>query len=100
MRAARIASPLDFGFASVISLPSRSGASSREGQVEHSFDLPLFVETLQANPIKRDVLSVAPQSSEQMTVLATAPRDCQGATARASFDRCGESPSRAAPRID
>ena len=44
MRAARIASPLDFGFASVISLPPRMGASSREDQVGNLFDLPLFAE--------------------------------------------------------
>jgi hypothetical protein len=75
MRAARIASALDFGFASVISLPPRSGASTREDQVANLFDLSLFAEILEANPIKRDVLTVSPSSLEEITARAPFPRN-------------------------
>jgi hypothetical protein len=60
MRAARIATALDFGVASVISLPPRVGASNWEDQVGNLFDPPLFAEILEANPIERDVLTLSP----------------------------------------
>jgi hypothetical protein len=59
MRAARIATALDFGVASVISLPPRVGSPSWEDQVGNLFDLPLLAEMLKANPIEGDVLTLS-----------------------------------------
>lgn len=39
------------------------------------FDLSLFAEILEANPIKRDVLTVSPSSLEEITARAPFPRN-------------------------